>query len=75
VGGFIIHEAGTCRMGADPKNSVLDGWSRAHEVKNLMVADAGPFNGNPDKNVTLTIVANSWRASERLADDMKKGNV
>jgi len=75
VGGFIIHEAGTCRMGADPKTSVLDGWSRAHEVKNLVVADAGPFNGNPDKNVTLTIVANSWRASERLADDMKKGNV
>jgi choline dehydrogenase-like flavoprotein len=44
-------------------------------VKNLVVADAAPFNGNPDKNVTLTIVANSWRASERLADDMKKGNV
>lgn len=75
VGGFIIHEAGTVRMGDDPKTSVLDKWSRAHEVKNLVVADAAPFNGNPDKNVTLTIVANSWRASEKLADDMKKGNV
>ena len=75
VGGEIIHEAGTVRMGDDPKTSVLNKWSQAHEVKNLVVADAAPFNGNPDKNVTLTIVANSWRASEHLADEMKKGNV
>jgi choline dehydrogenase-like flavoprotein len=75
VGGEIIHEAGTVRMGSDPKTSVLNKWSQAHEVKNLVVADAAPFNGNPDKNVTLTIVANSWRAAEHLADEMKKGNV
>jgi len=75
VGGEIIHEAGTVRMGSDPKTSVLNKWSQAHEVKNLVVADAAPFNGNPDKNVTLTIVANSWRAADHLADEMKKGNV
>jgi choline dehydrogenase-like flavoprotein len=75
VGGEIIHEAGTVRMGSDPKTSVLNKWSQAHEVKNLVVADAAPFNGNPDKNVTLTIVANAWRAAEHLADEMKKGNV
>ena len=75
VGGEIIHEAGTVRMGADPKTSVLNKWSQAHEVDNLFVADAAPFNGNPDKNVTLTIVANAWRAAEHLADEMKKGNI
>jgi choline dehydrogenase-like flavoprotein len=75
VGGEIIHEAGTVRMGTDPKSSVLNQWSQAHEVKNLFVADAAPFNGNPDKNVTLTIVANAWRAAEHLADEMKKGNI
>jgi choline dehydrogenase-like flavoprotein len=75
VGGEIIHEAGTVRMGADPKTSVLNQWSQAHEVKNLFVADAAPFDGNPDQNVTLTIVANAWRAAEHLADEMKKGNV
>jgi choline dehydrogenase-like flavoprotein len=74
-GGEIIHEAGTVRMGDDPKTSALNKWSQAHEVKNLVVADAAPFNGNPDKNVTLTIVANAWRAAEHLADEMKKGNV
>jgi choline dehydrogenase-like flavoprotein len=75
VGGEIIHEAGTVRMGSDPKTSALNKWSQAHEVPNLVVADAAPFNGNPDKNVTLTIIANAWRAAEHLADEMKKGNV
>ncbi|MEO8053226.1 MAG: GMC oxidoreductase, partial [Acidobacteriota bacterium] len=74
-GGEIIHEAGTCRMGDDPKTSVLNKWSQAHEVPNLSVVDAAPFNGNPDKNVTLTIVANAWRAATHLAEEIKKGNV
>jgi choline dehydrogenase-like flavoprotein len=75
LGGEIIHEAGTCRMGDDPKRSVLNKWSQAHEVPNLLVVDAAPFNGNPDKNVTLTIVANAWRAASHLADEITKGNV
>jgi choline dehydrogenase-like flavoprotein len=75
VGGSIIHEAGTVRMGDDPKQAPLNRWCQAHEVKNLFVADAAPFNGNPDKNVTLTIVALAWRTSEYLAEEMRKGNV
>jgi len=75
LGGEIIHEAGTCRMGDDPKRSVLNKWSQAHEVPNLLVVDAAPFNGNPDKNVTLTIVANAWRAATHLAEEITKGNV
>ena len=74
-GGEIIHEAGTCRMCEDPRTSVLNKWSQTHDSPNLLVVDAAPFNGNPDKNVTLTIVANSWRASEHIAEEMKKGNV
>ncbi len=74
VGGTIIHEGGTICMGDDPKKSVLNRWCQAHEVKNLYVADAAPFNGNPDKNVTLTIVALAWRTADRLASEMKKGN-
>jgi choline dehydrogenase-like flavoprotein len=75
VGGFIIHEAGTVRMGSDPKKSVLNKYCQSHEVKNLFVCDAAPFVSNPDKNVTLSIVAFSWRASEYLAEEMRKGNV
>ncbi|MSV27337.1 MAG: GMC family oxidoreductase [Bryobacterales bacterium] len=75
VGGTIIHEAGTVRMGADPKTSALNRFSQAHEVSNLFVADAASFVSNPDKNVTLSIVAFAWRMSEYMADEMRKGNV
>ena len=74
-GGRIIHEAGCTRMGADPKTSVLNEWCQAHEAKNVVVADAGPFVSNSDKNCTWTIMALSWRTSQHLADEMKKGNV
>jgi choline dehydrogenase-like flavoprotein len=62
-------------MGADPKTSALNKYSQAHDVKNLFVCDAGPFVSNPDKNVTLSIVAFAWRSSEYLAEEMRKGNV
>jgi choline dehydrogenase-like flavoprotein len=74
-GGSIIHEAGAVVMGDDPKTSALNRYCQAHEVKNLFVTDAAPFCGNPDKNVTLTIVAMAWRTSEYLAEEMRKGNV
>ncbi|HEX3877279.1 MAG TPA: GMC family oxidoreductase [Bryobacteraceae bacterium] len=75
AGGFIIHEAGAVRMGADPKTSALNKYCQAHDVKNLFVCDAAPFVSQPDKNVTLSIVAFAWRASEYLAEEMRKGNV
>ncbi len=74
-GGRIIHEAGCTRMGADPKTSVLNEWCQAHEAPNVVVADAGPFVSNADKNCTWTIMALSWRTSQHLADEMKKGNI
>ena len=72
-GGEIIHELGTVRMGKDAKTSVLNSNCQAHDVKNLFVADAAPFVTNPDKNPTLTIMALSWRTSEYLLDQAKKG--
>lgn len=75
IGGTIIHEAGTVRMGSDPSKSALNKYCQAHEVPNLFVADAAPFVSNPDKNVTLSIVAFAWRTAEYLAEEMRKGNV
>jgi choline dehydrogenase-like flavoprotein len=74
-GGKIIHEVGTARMGADPKSSVLNGFCQAHDVKNLFITDGSALVTNPDKNPTLTILALSWRASEYLLDEAKKGNL
>lgn len=74
-GGEIIHELGTVRMGDDAKTSALNRNCQAHDVKNLFVADAAPFVTNPDKNPTLSIMALSWRTSDYLLDQAKKGEL
>ena len=73
--GKIIHEAGTVRMGNDPKRSALNKWNQAHDCKNLFVVDGGPFVSQADKNITWTIMALSMRTSEYLVDQMKKRNI
>ena len=75
VGGSIIHEVGTVRMGDDPRASALNGFCQAHDVRNLFVCDGGSFVGNPDKNPTLTINALAWRASEYMAEEMRQGTI
>lgn len=72
-GGEIIHELGTVRMGSDPATSVLNGWCQAHDVRNLFIADGGPFVTQSDKNPTWTILALAWRTSERIAELMNQG--
>jgi choline dehydrogenase-like flavoprotein len=74
-GGGIIHELGVARMGNSPKTSALNKYCQAHHVKNLFVNDAASFVTNPDKNPTLTILALSWRASDYLLEQAKKGNL
>ncbi len=74
-GGRIIHEVGTVRMGERPATSALNGYCQAHDVKNLFVTDGASFVTNADKNPTLTIMALTWRASEHLLEQAKKGNL
>jgi choline dehydrogenase-like flavoprotein len=73
--GEIIHEAGTVRMGDDPKRSALNKWNQAHDCKNLFVVDGGAFTSQADKNITWTILALSMRASDYIVDELKKQNL
>ena len=73
--GNIIHEAGTVRMGNDPKKSPLNKYSQSHDVKNLFCVDGGQFVSQADKNITWTILALSMRASEYIVDQLKKQNI
>lgn len=73
--GYSIHELGTCRMGDNPKTSVLNKWNQSHDIKNLFVVDASAFVSAGWQNPTLSIVALSMRASEYLAEQMRQGNV
>src|SRR4051794_2582711 len=73
--GSAIHEHGTCRMGTDPKRSALNGFCQMHDVKNVFVVDGSAFTTASEKNPTLTILALTWRATDYMTDEMKRGNI
>jgi len=73
--GRIIHEVGTTRMGSDPATSVLNANCQAHDVKNLFVADGGPFVSNAHKNCTWTILALAMRTAEHIARARNQGTL
>ncbi len=60
------HQAGTCRMGNDPKTSVVDRNCRVHEVDNVYVIDGSVHVNNGGFNPVLTIMANAYRASAQI---------
>lgn len=68
------HQAGTCRMGDDPKTSVCDKFGRVHGVPNLFVADGSLHVTNGGFNPALTIMALGYWVGEYIANEWKKGN-
>ena len=73
--GLYIHEMGTCRMGNDPKKSVLNRFNQCHEVKNLFVTDGSSFPLQGQENPTLTIMALTVRACDYLVEELRRGNL
>src|SRR5208283_4234101 len=65
------HQAGTCRMGNDPKTSVVDAHCKVHGVDNLFVADASVHVTNGGFNPVLTIMANAYRVSGFIVKNWK----
>ena len=69
------HEIGGCRMGADPKRSVVNEFCRSHDVPNLYVVDASVFPSASEKNPTLTIMALASRTADHIADRLQRREV
>jgi len=74
-GGFASHEVGTCRMGKDPKTSVLNSYCQSHEIKNLFVVDGSCFTTFSEKNPTLTIAALAVRSARHIAELRRRGEL
>jgi hypothetical protein len=72
--GAMSHQAGTCRMGNDPKTSVTDKYGRVHSMPNLFVADASLHVTNGGFNPALTIMALGYRVGGFIASEWNKGN-
>jgi choline dehydrogenase-like flavoprotein len=61
------HPLGTCRMGRDPKTSVVDLDHACHDVPGLFIVDGSTVRGPIGVNPQLTIMAMATRAAERIA--------
>ena len=70
----VAHQAGTCRFGADPADSVLNRDCRAHEVDNLYVVDTSFFPSIGAVNPALTAMANALRVGDHLLERMGAGS-
>jgi len=65
------HQAGTCRMGNDPKASVVNRNCQIHDVDNVFVIDSSVHVTNGGFNPVLTIMAVAYHASEALLRNWK----
>jgi choline dehydrogenase-like flavoprotein len=60
------HLVGACRMGHDPRTSVVDKFGRTHDVPNLFVCDGSVMPTQGSANPGLTIQALAARTADYL---------
>jgi choline dehydrogenase-like flavoprotein len=65
------HQAGTCRMGNDPKTSVVNRFCQVHDIDNLFVIDGSVHVTNGCFNPALTIMAVAYYASDNIVKQWK----
>jgi choline dehydrogenase-like flavoprotein len=72
---YAAHAMGTCRMGADPRTSVVNSFGQAHDVPNLFVCDTSVFVTSSGVNPTLTALAIAERGAEYIAAAARRGDL
>ncbi len=72
---FAVHLLGTCRMGNDPKTSVINSDHRAHDVPNLFLCDGSSLVTSGRGQPTMTIQALAFRAADRIVSLAKRGEL
>jgi choline dehydrogenase-like flavoprotein len=60
------HLLGTCRMGDDPAESVVDRYHRSHDVPNLFICDGSSLVTSGRGQPTMTIQALAFRAADHI---------
>jgi choline dehydrogenase len=67
----VFHPVGTCAMGTDPRNSVVDSRLRVHGVEALRVVDASVFPNVTSGNTNAPTLMTAWRGADMIiADDI-----
>lgn len=73
--GLDIHEMGGCRMGKDPKTSLLNEWNQLHHCKNVFVTDGACMTSTGNQSPSILYMALTARAVNHAVDEMKKKNL
>lgn len=73
--GLDIHEMGGCRMGKDPKTSLLNEWNQLHLCKNVFVTDGACMTSTGNQSPSILYMALTARAANYAVGEMKKGNL
>ncbi len=69
------HHMGTCRMGNDPRTSVISRDLRVHDSPNLYVAGSASFVTGGAARPTLALIALSHRLAEHLTHRLEVGDL
>ncbi|MDP9457306.1 MAG: gluconate 2-dehydrogenase subunit 3 family protein [Actinomycetota bacterium] len=67
------HDLGGCRMGEDPRRSVVNPELQVHDTSGLYVFGGAVFPTGHGVNPTLTMWALCYRAAERLVERLRRG--
>ncbi|WP_143305102.1 GMC oxidoreductase [Chitinophaga vietnamensis] len=70
--GLDIHEMGGCRMGRDPKNSLLNEWNQLHHCKNVFVTDGAAMTSTGNQSPSILYMALTARAVTHAVSELKK---
>jgi choline dehydrogenase-like flavoprotein len=73
--GLDIHEMGGCRMGKDPKTSMLNEWNQLHHCKNVFVTDGACMASTGNQSPSILYMALTARAANHAVEELKKGNL
>lgn len=73
--GLDIHEMGGCRMGKDPKTSMLNEWNQLHQCKNVFVTDGACMTSTGNQSPSILYMALTARAANHAVEELKKGNL
>jgi choline dehydrogenase-like flavoprotein len=67
---YASHPMGTCAMGAEPSNSVVDPSGRVHGEDRVWVADASVFPTSLGVNPQVTVYAVGLTVGRQLAESL-----
>ncbi|MEQ1584635.1 MAG: GMC family oxidoreductase [Cyclobacteriaceae bacterium] len=73
--GLDIHEMGGCRMGRDPKTSLLNEWNQLQACKNVFVTDGACMTSTGNQSPSILYMALTARAANYAVEEMRKRNL